>query len=94
MTRLLPPPPKSLRRRLVLGVTLLATAAVLASQAVGFVVLRSWLLDRVDAQLVEFHPPAPAFQDAHDGTLRVRGNAWTHCPRTSMSTSTTPPGAV
>ncbi|WP_369031833.1 MULTISPECIES: sensor histidine kinase [Streptomyces] len=69
MTRLLPPPPKSLRRRLVLGVTLLATAAVLASQAVGFVVLRSWLLDRVDAQLVEFHPPAPAFQDAHDGTL-------------------------
>ncbi|KPI08183.1 integral membrane sensor signal transduction histidine kinase [Actinobacteria bacterium OK074] len=69
MTRLLPPPPGSLRRRLILGATLLATAAVLASQAIGFVVLRSWLMDRVDEQLVEFHPPDPAFQDALDGTL-------------------------
>ncbi|MDX2543440.1 HAMP domain-containing sensor histidine kinase [Streptomyces sp. WI04-05B] len=69
MTRFLPRPSGSLRRRLVLGVTVLATAAVLASQALGFVVIRSWLLDRVDEQLVEFHPPAPAFYDALDGTL-------------------------
>ncbi|MFD3373994.1 MULTISPECIES: sensor histidine kinase [unclassified Streptomyces] len=73
MTRLLPRPPRSLRRRLVVGVTVLATAAVLASQAIGYVVLRSWLLDRVDEQLVEFHPPAPAFYDALDGTLPAPG---------------------
>ncbi|MDH6456328.1 MULTISPECIES: HAMP domain-containing sensor histidine kinase [unclassified Streptomyces] len=71
MTHLLPRPPGSLRRRLVLGVTVLATAAVLASQAIGYVVLRSWLLDRVDEQLVAFHPPAPVFHDALDGTLPV-----------------------
>ncbi|MEV0738297.1 HAMP domain-containing sensor histidine kinase [Streptomyces sp. NPDC050549] len=69
MTRFLPRPPKSLRRRLVLGAALLATAAVLASQAIGYVVLSSWLLDRVDAQLVEFHPPAPAYYDALQGRL-------------------------
>ncbi|WP_053755095.1 sensor histidine kinase [Streptomyces sp. MMG1533] len=69
MTRLLPSPPRSLRRRLILGVTLLATAAVLTSEVIGFVVLRSWLLDRVDQQLVEFHPPAPAFRDALDNRL-------------------------
>jgi two-component system OmpR family sensor kinase len=56
--------PRSLRRRLVLGATVLATAAVLASQVIGSVVLRSWLLDRVDQQLTEFHPPAPAYADA------------------------------
>ncbi|MFF5313412.1 sensor histidine kinase [Streptomyces massasporeus] len=66
-------PPGSLRRRLVLGVTVLATAAVLASQTIGYIVLRSWLLDRVDEQLVEFHPPAPAFYDALDGTLPAPG---------------------
>ena len=73
MTRYLPRLPKSLRRRLVLGVTVLATAAVLTSQAIGSVVLRSWLVDRVDEQLVEFHPPAPAFYDALAGTLPDRG---------------------
>ncbi|WP_328438352.1 ATP-binding protein [Streptomyces sp. NBC_00444] len=73
MIHLLTRPPGSLRRRLVLGVTVLATAAVLASQAIGYVVLRSWLLDRVDEQLVEFHPPAPAFYDALDGTLPAPG---------------------
>ncbi|MFF4586032.1 sensor histidine kinase [Streptomyces sp. NPDC001388] len=69
MTRVLPRPPKSVRRRLILGATVLATVAVLASQAIGYLVLRSWLLDRVDDQLVEFHPPAPAFYDALDGRL-------------------------
>ncbi|MGW2613460.1 sensor histidine kinase [Streptomyces sp. NPDC001500] len=69
MTRFLPRPPKSVRRRLVLGAALLATAAVLTSQAIGYVVLRSWLLDRVDEQLVEFHTPAPAYDDALHGRL-------------------------
>ncbi len=35
--------------------------------------MRSWLLGRVDEQLVEFHPPAPAFYDALDGTLPTPG---------------------
>ncbi len=43
--------------------TALATAAVLATQVIGFVVLRSWLLDRVDQQLADFHPPARAYAD-------------------------------
>ncbi|MGI5253911.1 sensor histidine kinase [Actinacidiphila glaucinigra] len=73
MIQLLPQPPRSLRRRLILGVTILATAAVLASQAIGYMVLQSWLLDRVDEQLVEFHPPAPAFHDALDGILPAPG---------------------
>ncbi|MGW3285269.1 sensor histidine kinase [Streptomyces sp. NPDC001002] len=74
MTRFRPPPPGSLRRRLVVGVTLLATTAVLASQVIGFVVLRSWLLDRVDDQLRGFHPPILAFQDAREGALRHPGD--------------------
>ncbi|WP_405931756.1 sensor histidine kinase [Streptomyces sp. NBC_00827] len=69
MTRVLPRPPKSVRRRLVLGATLLAIAAVLTSQAIGYMVLRSWLLNRVDEQLVAFHPPAPAYDDALRGRL-------------------------
>ncbi|SEF01632.1 two-component system, OmpR family, sensor kinase [Streptomyces sp. 3213] len=73
MTRFLPRPPKSVRRRLILGATLLATVAVLTSQAIGYVVLRSWLLDRVDAQLVEFHPPDPAYYDALRDTLPAPG---------------------
>jgi two-component system, OmpR family, sensor kinase len=56
--------PRSLRRRLVLGVTLLATLAVLAAELIGFVVLRSWLLDGVDQRLADFRPmPASAFLD-------------------------------
>jgi two-component system OmpR family sensor kinase len=55
-----PPTPRSLRGRLVLGVTVLATLAVLAAELVGFVVLRSWLLDRVDQQLAAFQPRPPA----------------------------------
>jgi two-component system OmpR family sensor kinase len=73
VTRFLPRPPKSVRRRLILGATLLATAAVLTSQAIGYVVLRSWLLDRVDEQLVEFHPPVPAYYDALQGRLLHSG---------------------
>jgi signal transduction histidine kinase len=46
--------PGSLRRRLVWGAALLAAVAVLAAQTIGFLVLRSWLLDRVDQQLDDF----------------------------------------
>ena len=69
MRHLAPRPPRSLRLRLVLGVTTLATAAVLVAQLIGFVVLRSWLLDRVDEQLTGFHPPSPVFTDVLHGTL-------------------------
>ncbi|MFF3500267.1 sensor histidine kinase [Streptomyces sp. NPDC003247] len=68
-TRLLPRSPRSLRRRLVLGATVLATVAVLVSQLIGFAVLRSWLLDRVDQQLADFHPPDPAYASALRGTV-------------------------
>ncbi|MPY56328.1 sensor histidine kinase [Streptomyces spongiae] len=64
MRKFLLRPATSLRRRLVVGVTVLATLAVLTSQAIGSVVLRSWLLDRVDQQLAAFHPPAPVYADA------------------------------
>ncbi|WP_433469843.1 sensor histidine kinase [Spirillospora sp. CA-128828] len=62
MIRLLPGRPRSLRRRLVLGATVLATVAVLTSQVIGFVVLRSWLMDRLDEQLRAF-PPSTARLD-------------------------------
>ncbi|MEU5099620.1 HAMP domain-containing sensor histidine kinase [Streptomyces sp. NPDC020996] len=65
----LPTHPRSLRRRLVLGVAVLATAAVVTAQLIGFVVLRSWLLDRVDQQLAAFRLPPVAFQDAAGGRL-------------------------
>ncbi|MGW5652168.1 sensor histidine kinase [Streptomyces humi] len=61
MTGRLAPSPKSLRGRLIVVVTVLVTAAVIASQLAGFVVLRTWLLDRVDQQLTGFQPPSPAF---------------------------------
>lgn len=48
--------PISLRRRLMLGATLLAVVAVVASQTIAYAVLRSWLLGRVDEQLSEFPP--------------------------------------
>ncbi|WP_329351982.1 HAMP domain-containing histidine kinase [Streptomyces sp. NBC_01261] len=69
MKPLLPRPPASLRRRLILGATALATVAVIVSQVFGFTVLRSWLLDRVDQQLADFHPPAPAYFDASKGGI-------------------------
>ena len=49
--------PRSLRSRLVWGVTLLAAAAVLTAQTIGVLVLHSWLLNRVDQQLAEFMFP-------------------------------------
>lgn len=43
---------------------MLATLAVLAAELIGFVVLRSWLLDGVDQRLADFRPmPASAFLD-------------------------------
>jgi two-component system OmpR family sensor kinase len=55
--------PRSLLGRLVWGVTLLAAAAVLTAQTIGFLVLHSWLLNRVDQQLTEFILPNRAFAD-------------------------------
>ena len=43
------------------GAALLAAVAVLAAQTIGFLVLRSWLLDRVDQQLDDFHLPPQTF---------------------------------
>lgn len=51
--------PRSLRRRLLIGATLLATVAVLTSQVIGGVVLRSWLMAEVDQQLMSFVAPPP-----------------------------------
>ncbi|MCT9082378.1 sensor histidine kinase [Streptomyces fulvoviolaceus] len=62
--------PRSLRSRLVWGVTLLAAAAVLTAQTIGFLVLHSWLLNRVDQQLSEFVLPGRAFADPADPPVR------------------------
>lgn len=43
------------------GVTLLAATAVLTAQTIGFLVLHSWLLNRVDQQLQGFVLPDRAF---------------------------------
>ncbi|WP_369252505.1 sensor histidine kinase [Streptomyces sp. R41] len=59
--------PRSLRRRLVLGITVVATAAVLAAEVIGFVVLRSWLMDGLDDQLTGFRTPVKAYADAVSG---------------------------
>ncbi|MFF1652061.1 sensor histidine kinase [Streptomyces sp. NPDC058255] len=59
--------PTSLRRRLVLGISVVATAAVLAAEVVGFVVLRSWLMDSLDNQLTGFRTPQKAYGDAVSG---------------------------
>ena len=54
------PRPRTLRGRLVLGATLLATVAVLVAQTIGFLVLHAWLLDRVDQQLSDYAPSPQA----------------------------------
>ncbi|GAA4013669.1 HAMP domain-containing sensor histidine kinase [Streptomyces plumbiresistens] len=59
--------PRSLRARLVLGATLLATSAVLLCQAAGLVVLHTWLTDQVDGRLSRFQPVAEAGQDIVEG---------------------------
>jgi two-component system OmpR family sensor kinase len=53
-----------LRRRLVLGIAVVATTAVLAAEAVGFLVLRSWLMDSLDDQLTHFQTHTKAYTDA------------------------------
>ncbi|MEU9212216.1 HAMP domain-containing sensor histidine kinase [Streptomyces sp. NPDC048415] len=53
-----------LRRRLVLGIAVVATAAVLAAEVVGFLVLRSWLMDSLDDQLTHFRTHTKAYGDA------------------------------
>ncbi|MFB8089672.1 sensor histidine kinase [Streptomyces sp. NPDC055992] len=58
--RLLPRRPRSVRTRLVLISTVLATVAVLVSQAAGLAVMRSWLTGQIDQRLTQFRPPPPA----------------------------------
>ncbi|WNI28520.1 HAMP domain-containing sensor histidine kinase [Streptomyces sp. ITFR-6] len=52
--------PRSVRTRLVLISTVLATLAVLVSQAAGLTVMRSWLTGQIDHRLTHFRPPPPA----------------------------------
>ncbi|WP_070014555.1 sensor histidine kinase [Streptomyces nanshensis] len=64
--------PRSLRSRLVLIASLLATCAVFMCQIAGLTVLRSWLTDQVDNRLAHFRPPAAVYRDvADDGALRT-----------------------
>ncbi|WP_330314196.1 HAMP domain-containing histidine kinase [Streptomyces sp. NBC_00523] len=58
--RCLPHRPRSVRTRLVLISTVLATVAVLVSQAAGLAVMRSWLTGQIDHRLTHFRPPPPA----------------------------------
>ncbi|MGW1229086.1 sensor histidine kinase [Streptomyces sp. NPDC002530] len=61
--------PRSIRTRLVLISTVLATVAVLVSQAAGMTVMRGWLTGQIDDRLGEFRPPPlPAYVRGH-GTL-------------------------
>lgn len=55
--------PRSMRTRLVLISTLLATAAVLVSQAAGLTVMRSWLTGQIDHRLTHFVPPPPSLAE-------------------------------
>lgn len=58
--------PRSVRTRLVLISTVLATVAVLVSQAAGLAVMRSWLTGQIDHRLTQFRPPPPAaYAPAH-----------------------------
>ncbi|MDT0418413.1 HAMP domain-containing sensor histidine kinase [Streptomyces sp. DSM 41982] len=59
--------PRSLRARLVLIATLLATSAVLLCQLAGLVVLRGWLTDQVDERLSHFRPPPGVYEDLRTG---------------------------
>ncbi|WP_432105113.1 sensor histidine kinase [Streptomyces sp. bgisy091] len=60
--------PRSLRGRLVLIATVLATSAVLVCQATGLTLMRSWLIGQVDDRLTHFRPPPPAYRDIAGGT--------------------------
>ncbi|MFC8229133.1 sensor histidine kinase [Streptomyces sp. NPDC057287] len=60
--------PRSLRTRLVLIATVLATAAVLVCQATGLTLMRSWLIGQVDDRLTDFRPPSPVYRDVANGT--------------------------
>lgn len=69
--------PRSLRARLVLGATLLATSAVLLCQAAGLALLHTWLTDQVDGRLTRFQPLSRLYEDAADGwtvSREVGGN--------------------
>ncbi|MFI6118333.1 sensor histidine kinase [Streptomyces sp. NPDC051064] len=63
------PRPRSLRTRLVLIATVLATAAVLVCQATGLTLMRSWLIGQVDDRLTDFRPPSPVYRDIADGSV-------------------------
>lgn len=64
--------PRSLRARLVLIATALATSAVLACQVAGLSVMRSWLTGQIDERLTDFRPPTPIYRDIADGNGRAR----------------------
>ncbi|WP_406405742.1 sensor histidine kinase [Streptomyces sp. NBC_01643] len=64
-------PPRSLRTRLVLIATVLATCAVLLCQTAGLSVLRSWLTDQIDDRLTGFRPPTRVYEDITDGRLCI-----------------------
>ncbi|SED95805.1 two-component system, OmpR family, sensor kinase [Streptomyces sp. KS_5] len=65
--------PGSLRARLVLGATLLATSAVLLCQAAGLALLHTWLTDQVDGRLGRFQPVVPLSRDVVDGRTTAGG---------------------
>ncbi|MER5275792.1 HAMP domain-containing sensor histidine kinase [Streptomyces sp. NPDC002809] len=57
-----------MRTRLVLISTVLATVAVLASQAAGLAVMRSWLTGQIDHRLTRFGPPPRSLTDPARGS--------------------------
>ncbi|MFI6944736.1 sensor histidine kinase [Streptomyces sp. NPDC050422] len=59
--------PRSTRTRLVLISTVLATVAVLASQAAGLTVMRTWLTGQIDRRLTHFGPPPRSLSDPARG---------------------------
>ncbi|MEW1551216.1 sensor histidine kinase [Streptomyces tsukubensis] len=61
--------PRSLRGRLVLITSLLATCAVVLCQFAGLTVLRSWLTNEVDDRLAGFRPPPGAYRDIAAGGI-------------------------
>ncbi|CBG68593.1 MULTISPECIES: sensor histidine kinase [Streptomyces] len=69
--------PRSLRARLVLGVTLLATSAVLLCQAAGLALLHSWLTDQVDGRLSRFQLVPQLYKDVADGRTASGASART-----------------
>ncbi|MEX3105373.1 MULTISPECIES: cell wall metabolism sensor histidine kinase WalK [unclassified Streptomyces] len=71
------PRPRSLRGRLVWGVSLLAAVVVLTTQAVGVASMHSWLLNRVDRQLTHLEFSDQVFAPATEPVVRSTPGAIT-----------------